>query len=83
MSDLPFWFFETVDLPPEQDFLQGQETDRASVLAFLEPPLGDSFRPDRGNVLLREINQRLSKAFDRLKPVRLQRVLIRVNHNAA
>jgi hypothetical protein len=83
MSDLPFWFFETVDLPPEQDFLQGQETDRASVLAFLEPPLGDSFRPDRGNVLLREINQRLSKAFDRLKPVRLQRALIRVNRNAA
>jgi hypothetical protein len=33
MSDLPFWFFETADLPPEQDFLQGQETDRASVLS--------------------------------------------------
>jgi hypothetical protein len=26
-----FWFFETVDLPPEQDFLQEQEIDRASV----------------------------------------------------
>jgi hypothetical protein len=28
-----FWFFETVDLPPEQDFLQEQEADRASVRA--------------------------------------------------
>jgi hypothetical protein len=26
-----FWFFETADLPPEQDFLQGQETGRAFV----------------------------------------------------
>jgi hypothetical protein len=23
-----FWFFKTADLPPEQDFPQGQETDR-------------------------------------------------------
>jgi hypothetical protein len=28
-----FWFFKTADLPPEQDFLQEQETDRASVRA--------------------------------------------------
>jgi hypothetical protein len=28
-----FCFFKTVDLPPEQDFLQEQETDRASVRA--------------------------------------------------
>ncbi|HXQ06731.1 MAG TPA: hypothetical protein VN831_18535 [Bradyrhizobium sp.] len=28
-----FWFFKTADLPPEQDFLQGQETDRAFVRA--------------------------------------------------
>jgi hypothetical protein len=33
MSHLPFWFFMTADLPPEQDFLQGQETDGASVRA--------------------------------------------------
>jgi type VI protein secretion system component VasK len=44
-----FWFFKTADLPPEQDFPQGQETDRAS-----------------------------GKAFDRQKPVRLQRALIQL-----
>jgi hypothetical protein len=29
-----FGLFETADLPPEQDFLQGQETDPAAVSAF-------------------------------------------------
>jgi hypothetical protein len=33
MPHLRFWFLRTADLPPEQDFLQGQETDRASVRA--------------------------------------------------
>jgi hypothetical protein len=46
MSDLPFWFFETVDLPPEQDFLQGQETDRACVLAFLRALQSAGIDPD-------------------------------------
>jgi hypothetical protein len=28
-----FWFFKTADLPPEQEFLQGQQSDRAPVEA--------------------------------------------------
>lgn len=43
----PVWFFGAADLPPELDFLQGQET-AARLFRLLEPPLGDNFHPDRG-----------------------------------
>jgi hypothetical protein len=39
MSHLPFLVFKTADLPPEQDFLQEQETDRASVRAKRQKPM--------------------------------------------